>query len=519
MAIIRRALISLSDKRGIVDFAKGLSVLDVEIISTGGTARLLRENGIAVTDVSDYTGFPEMMDGRLKTLHPKIHGGLLGMRDNPEHVKSMEEHGIRPIDMVVVNLYPFEATVAKGCTFEEAIENIDIGGPTMLRSAAKNHKDVAVVTDPDDYQGVLDELKKSGGSLSAETHFRLAKKVFDLTARYDGAISNYLGRLEDKSIAMMFPETLTMQYLKAQDLRYGENPHQSAAFYVEREIKEPCISNAKQLHGKELSFNNILDLDAAFETVKEFHEMAAVIIKHTNPCGVAVSSESLADAYRKARSADPISSFGGIIGLNLIVDEETAQEITSTFMEAVVAPGYTPEAMGVFSKSKNLRLLQAPIFAGHHPEGLDLKKVTGGLLVQDRDLVGLDEGTLKVVTRRRPTADEMKALVFAWKVCRHVKSNAIVYAIKDRTVGIGAGQMSRVDSSKIAAIKGHGNLKGTVAASDAFFPFRDGIDTVAEAGATAIIQPGGSVRDDEVIEAANEFGIAMVFTGVRHFRH
>ncbi|MEK7852115.1 MAG: bifunctional phosphoribosylaminoimidazolecarboxamide formyltransferase/IMP cyclohydrolase [Deltaproteobacteria bacterium] len=519
MAAIKRALISLSDKKGIVEFARGLSEFAVEIISTGGTAKLLSENGIKVTEVSDYTGFPEMMDGRLKTLHPKVHGGLLAMRDNPDHLKAMEEHDIKPIDMVVVNLYPFEATIAKGAAFEEAIENIDIGGPTMLRSAAKNHRDVAVVTDPDDYQNILEELEKNSGSLSADTHFRLTRKVFELTARYDGAIANYLGRLEDRKPAKRYPDTLSLQYRKAQDLRYGENPHQSAAFYVEREIKESCISNAKQLQGKELSFNNILDIDGAYETVKEFQEIAAVIIKHTNPCGVAISYSSLASAYRNARAADPVSSFGGIAGLNRIVDAETAEEITATFMEAVIAPGYTPDALEVFKKSKNLRLLQAPIFAGHHPGGLDIKKVVGGVLVQDRDMGSIEEKDLKVVTRRKPTDEELKALLFAWKVCKHVKSNAIVYALKDRTVGVGAGQMSRVDSSKIAAIKGHGNLKGTVAASDAFFPFRDGIDTLAEAGATAIIQPGGSMRDDEVIEAANEHGLAMVFTGMRHFRH
>lgn len=519
MAAIKRALISLSDKKGIVDFAKGLTEFGVEIISTGGTAKLLSESGIKVTEVSDYTGFPEMMDGRLKTLHPKVHGGLLGMRDNPEHMKAMETHGIKPIDMVVVNLYPFEATIAKGAAFEEAIENIDIGGPTMLRSAAKNHKDVAVVTDPDDYSIIIDELRKNGGNLSVETHFRLARKVFELTSRYDGAIANYLGRLENHKPVTVFPETLSMQFKKAQDLRYGENPHQAAAFYVEREIKESCVSNAKQLHGKELSFNNILDLDAAFETVKEFHEIATVIIKHTNPCGVATSSDGLADAYRMARAADPVSSFGGIAGLNRIVDEDTAREIVSTFMEAIIAPGYSPEALDVLKANKNLRLLQAPILARPHQEGFDLKKVTGGLLIQDRDIKELDEKELKIVTKRNPTEEEMKALLFAWKVCKHVKSNAIVYTLKDRTVGVGAGQMSRVDSSRIAAIKAHGNLKGTVVASDAFFPFRDGVDTVAEAGATAIIQPGGSMRDDEVIEAANEHGIAMVFTGMRHFRH
>lgn len=519
MAVIKRALISLSDKKGIVDFAKGLSEFEVEIISTGGTAKLLSENGINVIEVSDYTGFPEMMDGRLKTLHPKVHGGLLGIRDNPEHIKSMEEHGIKPIDMVVVNLYPFEATVDRGAEFEEVIENIDIGGPAMLRSAAKNHKDVAVVTDPDDYHIILDELKKSGGGISPETHFSLAKKVFELTAAYDGAISNYLGRLENKLFTRKFPETITLQYRNAQHMRYGENPHQDAVFYRERETGEPCVSNAKQLQGKELSFNNIMDMDAAFETVKEFHDIAAVIIKHTNPCGAAISGSNLADAYKKARAADPVSSFGGVAGFNRIVDEETAKEITSTFMEAVIAPGYSHEALEVLRGSKNLRLLQTPIFTKHHPGGMDIKKVVGGILVQDRDHGMVEEKDLKAVTKRKPTDEELKALLFAWKVCKHVKSNAIVYAFEDRTAGIGAGQMSRVDSSKIAAIKAHAGLKGSVVASDAFFPFRDGIDTAFDAGATAIIQPGGSIRDDEVIEAANEFGLAMVFTGMRHFRH
>lgn len=519
MAVIKRALISLSDKKGIIEFAKGLSELGAEILSTGGTAKLLSENGIKVMEVSDYTGFPEMMDGRLKTLHPKVHGGLLGMRDNPEHIKAMEKHGIKPIDMVVVNLYPFEATVAKGAHFEEVIENIDIGGPTMLRSAAKNHRDVAVITDPDDYSAVLDELRKNSGGLSPETHFRLARKVFELTARYDGAIANYLGRLEDRKPEKKFPDTLTLQFSKAQDLRYGENPHQDAVFYVEGGTGEPCVSNAKQLQGKELSFNNILDLDGAFETVKEFHDTAAVIIKHTNPCGVAVSSSSPADAYKKAKACDPVSAFGGIAGFNRIVDEETAREITSTFMEAVIAPGFTPAALEVFKGSKNLRLLQTPIFTKFHPGGIDIKKVVGGILVQDRDLGSVEEKDLKVVTRRKPSDEEIKALLFAWKVCKHVKSNAIVYTLGDRTVGIGAGQMSRVDSSKIAAIKAQSSLNGTVVASDAFFPFRDGVDTVAGAGATAIIQPGGSLRDDEVIKAADEHGMAMVFTGMRHFRH
>jgi phosphoribosylaminoimidazolecarboxamide formyltransferase / IMP cyclohydrolase len=519
MAKITRALISVSDKTGIVEFSKELARHKVEILSTGGTAKLLRDAGVEVMDVSQYTGFPEMLDGRVKTLHPKVHGGLLGMRSNPEHVAKMKEHGIEPIDMVVVNLYPFEATVEKeGCSIEDAIENIDIGGPTMLRSAAKNYPDVTVIVDHGDYRGVLAEMAENDGSVAVRTNFQLAVKVFQHTAAYDGAISNYLGmRLGEKDEA--FPATFTMQVKKAQELRYGENPHQTAAFYVEKGVAEPCVANAEQLQGKELSFNNIIDLDAAIETVKEFHERAAaVIIKHTNPCGAALADGPL-EAYLKARECDPVSAFGGIVGFNRIVDGVAAQELASTFLEAVIAPGYTEEALEIFKAKKNVRVMQVPILVSHGQEGYDMKKVVGGLLIQGRDLGMVRAAACRVVTARMPTADELSALDFAWKVCKHVKSNAIVFTSRDQTVGIGAGQMSRVDSSKIAVQKAQLPTKGTVLASDAFFPFRDGVDAAAEAGVTAIIQPGGSVRDEEVIRAADEHGMAMVFTGMRHFRH
>jgi phosphoribosylaminoimidazolecarboxamide formyltransferase/IMP cyclohydrolase len=519
MSKITRALISVSDKTGIVEFSKELARQKVEILSTGGTAKLLRDAGVEVMDVSQYTGFPEMLDGRVKTLHPKVHGGLLGMRSNPAHVAKMKEHGIEPIDMVVVNLYPFEATVEKeGCTMEDAIENIDIGGPTMLRSAAKNYPDVTVIVEHADYRLVLAEMAENNGSVSVKTNFELAVKVFQHTAAYDGAISNYLGmRLGEK--AEEYPATFTIQVRKAQDLRYGENPHQSAAFYVEKGVREPCVANAEQLQGKELSFNNIIDLDAAIETVKEFHDRAAaVIIKHTNPCGAALAKGPL-EAYLKARECDPLSAFGGIVGFNRIVDGAAAQELSSTFLEAVIAPGYTEEALEIFKAKKNVRVMQVPILTGHGGEGYNMKKVVGGLLIQGRDLGIVRAAACRVVTARKPTADELTALDFAWKVCKHVKSNAIVFTTSDQTVGIGAGQMSRVDSSRIAVQKAQLPTKGTVLASDAFFPFRDGVDAAAEAGVTAIIQPGGSVRDEEVIKAADEHGMAMVFTGMRHFRH
>jgi phosphoribosylaminoimidazolecarboxamide formyltransferase/IMP cyclohydrolase len=518
MAHITRALISVSDKTGIIEFSRELAGYGVEILSTGGTAKLLREAGLNVKDVSEFTGFPEMLDGRVKTLHPKVHGGLLGMRSNPEHVAKMKEHGIENIDMVVVNLYPFEATVAtEGCRLEDAIENIDIGGPTMLRSAAKNYPDVTVLVDCADYAQVLDEMKTSGGKVAAGTNFGLAVKVFQHTAAYDGAISNYLGARLGQGVAD-YPATLTIQVRKAQDLRYGENPQQTAAFYVEDAVAEPCVSTAVQLQGKELSFNNIIDLDAAIETVKEFEQSAAVIIKHTNPCGVALADSPLS-AYLKARECDPVSAFGGIVGFNRTVDADTARELTSTFLEAVIAPGYSDEALGIFTAKKNVRVMQVPLLSEYRAGGYDLKKVAGGLLVQGRDLGMVRAVDCRVVSERIPTLSEYEALDFAWRVCKHVKSNAIVFTSRDQTVGIGAGQMSRVDSSRIAVQKSLLPIKGTVLASDAFFPFRDGVDAAAEAGVSAIIQPGGSVRDEEVIKAANEHGIAMVFTGMRHFRH
>jgi len=519
MGKIKRAIISVSDKAGVVSLAKGLAQMGVEILSTGGTAKTLREQGISVKDISDYTGFPEMLDGRVKTLHPKVHGGLLGQRSKTEHVQKMREHGILPIDLVAVNLYPFEATVAKeNCTIEEAIENIDIGGPTMLRSSAKNYPDVTVLVDPGDYERVLSELKEKG-EVSLETNFRLAQKVFQHTARYDGAISNYLGQIESGKKVHSFPETFTFQVKKAQELRYGENPHQKAAFFREYSMTEPSVSNATQIQGKELSFNNILDIDSAYETVKEFQEAATVIIKHNNPCGVAVSIVSLADAYRKARDCDPVSAFGGVVGFNRGVDEETAKEMVPIFLEAIIAPGFDSKALEILKAKKDLRILQTPPLFSYVQSGLDLRKVVGGLLLQDRDLGRVPMDQWKVVTRRKPTEEEKRAMAFGWKVAKHVKSNAIVLVREDRTIGIGAGQMSRVDSTRLAVMKAQSSTKGTVLASDAMFPFRDGVDTGAEAGAVAIIQPGGSIRDDEVIAAADEHGIAMVFTGMRHFRH
>ena len=519
MCGIKRALLSVSDKTGIVDFAAGLTDLGVDLLSTGGTAALLRKAGLKVMDVSEFTGSPEILGGRVKTLHPKVHGGILGMRGNPEHIRQMNENGIVPIDMVVVNLYPFEATVAKeDCTLEDAVENIDIGGPTMLRSAAKNHRDVAVVVDPADYAPVLKEMKEHQGAVNEKTKFHLAVKVFQHTAAYDAAISNYFGcLLEEKKEE--YPATFTVQFKKAQNLRYGENPHQSAAFYIEKELPEPCVSNARQYQGKELSFNNIIDLNEAIETVKEFEETAAVIIKHTNPCGAAMSDSNLLDAYEKARACDPLSAFGGIVGFNRPVDEEVAEKLAATFLEAVIAPGYTEKALEIFSRKKNLRVMEVPILCERTAGGFDLKRVVGGLLVQQRDRGFIRAAECRVATSRAPSKAELSGLDFAWKVCKHVKSNAIVLTTASQTVGIGAGQMSRVDSSRIAVMKAQMPTKGTVLASDAFFPFRDGVDAAAEAGVTAIIQPGGSIRDEEVIEAANEHNIAMVFTGMRHFRH
>jgi phosphoribosylaminoimidazolecarboxamide formyltransferase/IMP cyclohydrolase len=513
---IQRALISVSDKTGVAEFAKALSGMGVEILSTGGTAKALREAGVAVKDVSEETGFPEIMEGRVKTLHPKVHGALLARRRSEGHMAEAREHGIRPIDLVAVNLYPFEAAIAKpGCTFEDAVENIDIGGPTMLRSAAKNHDDVTVVVDPADYAAVLAEMRAGGGAVSAATNRRLAQKVFAHTAHYDAVISQYLaGHTEGEK----FPKVLSLTFDLAQGLRYGENPHQEAAFYRDPVVGEPCVAGARQLHGKEMSFNNFLDADAALELVREFEAATAVIVKHSNPCGVA-SAATLADAYRTARDTDPLSAFGGVIALNRTVDAETAAEIAGLFVEVVIAPGFAPEALEALGAKKNVRLLEVDPLTPPQ-DGMDIRRVVGGLLVQDRDTGRIpDVRALKVVTRRRPTDEEFKALAFAWKVAKHVKSNAIVYAKGEHTIGVGAGQMSRVDSARIAAEKARAPLTGTAMASDAFFPFRDGIDAAAAVGVAAVIQPGGSVRDAEVIAAADEHGMAMVFTAMRHFRH
>ena len=521
MAKITRALISVSDKTGIVEFTRELAGFGVEILSTGGTAKLLREAGLTVKDVSEFTGFPEMLDGRVKTLHPKVHGGLLGMRENPEHVATMKAHGIEPIDMVVVNLYPFEATVAReGCTLEDAIENIDIGGPTMLRSAAKNNADVTVLVDYADYRIVLEEMRAGGGSVSRETNFRLAVKVYQHTAAYDGAISNWLGTKLGADNAD-FPPTLTFQFLKAQGMRYGENPHQKAAFYVERDVREASVATARQLQGKELSYNNIGDTDAALECIKQFSEGAAcVIVKHANPCGVALGS-TIREAYERAYSTDTESAFGGIIAFNRELDGDTAKAIVDRqFVEVIIAPRVSPAALEVVTAKKNVRLLECGEWPAEPAQRLEFKRVNGGLLVQDADLALYDD--LKVVTRRAPTDKEMVDLLFTWRVAKFVKSNAIVYGRDGMTIGVGAGQMSRVNSARIAAIKAeHAGLdvKGSVMASDAFFPFRDGLDNAAAVGITAVIQPGGSMRDEEVIKAADEHGIAMVFTGMRHFRH
>ncbi len=521
MAKITRALISVSDKTGVLEFAQELTRYNVEILSTGGTARMLRDAGLPVKDVSEFTGFPEMLDGRVKTLHPKVHGGLLGMRSNPEHVAKMKEHGIENIDMVVVNLYPFEATVAKeGCTLEDAIENIDIGGPTMLRSAAKNWPDVTVITDPADYEKVLLEMTANNGTVSRETNFGLAVKVYQRTAAYDAAISNWLGRRTGNDVAL-FPDTYTVQFRKAQEMRYGENPHQNAAFYVEAGTTEASTATATQLQGKELSYNNIADTDAALECMKQFSDApSCVIVKHANPCGVAIG-DSLLDAYDRAYRTDPESAFGGIIACSRELDAATAAAIVERqFVEVIIAPTISAEASAIVAAKKNVRLLACgPIPAQPVPR-LDMKRVTGGLLLQDADLALYNE--LRVVSKRTPTEEEMADLLFAWRVAKFVKSNAIVYARDRMTIGVGAGQMSRVNSARIAAIKAEQAglpVAGAVMASDAFFPFRDGIDNAASVGITAVIQPGGSMRDNEVIAAADEHGMAMVFTGMRHFRH
>jgi phosphoribosylaminoimidazolecarboxamide formyltransferase/IMP cyclohydrolase len=528
---IRRALLSVTDKTGLVDFAKVLAGFGVELISTGGTARALRDAGLQVKDISDLTGFPEMLDGRVKTLHPKVHGGLLYIRGNAEHEAAVAEHQIQPIDMVVVNLYAFEKTAAQpGVAFGHLIENIDIGGPSMVRSAAKNFEDVAIVTRVADYAALTDELKASNGALSRATRWRLAKQAFSTTAAYDTAIANTLDRIADApaagepvahetkaNAAQELPSTLRINYPLAQALRYGENPHQRAALYADG--SGLGIAGAVQLQGKELSFNNLVDLDACWELAQELKPTAAdlpavAIIKHTNPCGAATGGTVL-EAYRKALECDPVSAFGGVIGINQVVDGGAAEEIAKLFVEAIAAPGFTAEARERFAAKKNLRLVEIKAA----PAKPVVKQVSGGLLLQDADTGRIAESELKVVTWRPPTVEELRSLIFAWRVCKHVKSNAIVYARDGQTVGVGAGQMSRVDAARFGAMKAVLPLKGTVAASDAFFPFPDGLEAIAEAGATAVIQPGGSVRDDAVIEAADKLGMAMVFTGMRHFRH
>ncbi|EKO3948622.1 bifunctional phosphoribosylaminoimidazolecarboxamide formyltransferase/IMP cyclohydrolase [Vibrio fluvialis] len=524
---IRRALISVSDKTGIVEFAKALSERGVDILSTGGTARLLAEQGIAVTEVSDYTGFPEMMDGRVKTLHPKVHGGILGRRGQDDEV--MNTHAINPIDMVVVNLYPFAQTVANpNCTLADAVENIDIGGPTMVRSAAKNHKDVTIIVNASDYDRVIAEMDANDQSLTLDTRFDLAIAAFEHTAAYDGMIANYFGTMvpsygenKEGDEESKFPRTFNQQFIKKQDMRYGENSHQDAAFYVEANPEEASVSTARQIQGKALSYNNIADTDAALECVKEFAEPACVIVKHANPCGVALGGDIL-EAYNRAYQTDPTSAFGGIIAFNRELDAATATAIVERqFVEVIIAPSVSAEAIDVVAAKKNVRLLECGEWHSK-TTGFDVKRVNGGLLVQDRDQGMVTLGDLKVVSQRQPTEEELKDALFCWKVAKYVKSNAIVYAKGDMTIGVGAGQMSRVYSAKIAGIKAADEgleVAGSVMASDAFFPFRDGIDAAAEAGIKCVIQPGGSMRDDEVIAAADEHGMAMIFTGMRHFRH
>jgi phosphoribosylaminoimidazolecarboxamide formyltransferase/IMP cyclohydrolase len=514
---IQRAILSVTDKTGLVDFARKLSSLGIELISTGGTAKLLRDSGIAVKDVSDLTSFPEMLNGRVKTLHPKVHGGILYRRENPAHTAAVAEHGIQSIDMVVVNLYAFEKTAAKpGVAFEELIENIDIGGPSMIRSAAKNFHDVAVVTSPSDYQAIAEELARTDGAISLDTKWRLAQKAFATTAAYDSAIASTLERIPTdfhlSSADKTFPKTLRLSFQKILDLRYGENPHQKAAMYSDG--SGVGVANARQIQGKELSYNNIVDLQAAWDLAQEFDEPVCAIIKHTNPCGTA-TGKTLAEAYKRALECDPVSAFGGVIGVNRFIDAEAAEEMHKLFLEVIAAPAFDEAAKSRFATKKNLRLIEVAPAA----QEWILKNISGGILLQDADSRPLQDVDLKVVTQRAPTPEETRALLFAWKVCKHVKSNAIVYARDGQTVGVGAGQMSRVDSAKIGAMKAQLPLKGTVAASDAFFPFPDGVEEIAKAGATAIIQPGGSQRDPEVIAAADRLGLAMLFTGVRHFRH
>ena len=513
---VRRAILSVTDKTGIAQFARALEKMGVELVSTGGTSKLLRDSGVKVKDISELTGFPEMLDGRVKTLHPKVHGGILHIRNNAAHRKAVADHEIPAIDMVVVNLYAFEKTASQpGVSFGEVIENIDIGGPSMLRSAAKNFEDVAVVTSPADYDAIVEELKKTGG-LSLATKWKLARKAFATTAAYDSAIASSLESIADPAQfpprSTAFPSTLRLSFSKLNDLRYGENPHQRAALYSDG--SGVGIANARQLQGKELSYNNLVDLDAAWELTREFDEPMCAIIKHTNPCGAATGGD-VAIAYKRALEADPVSAFGGVIGINREIDEAAAEEIAKLFVEAIAAPSYSHAALARFASKKNLRLLEVK----PAETKTVLKQISGGALLQDADSRLPTSTDLKVVSKRQPTEEELAALLFAWRVCKHVKSNAIVYARNGQTVGIGAGQMSRVDSCKLGASKAVLTLVGTVAASDAFFPFPDGVEEIAKAGATAVIQPGGSVRDHEVIAAADRLGLAMVFTGIRHFRH
>jgi phosphoribosylaminoimidazolecarboxamide formyltransferase/IMP cyclohydrolase len=515
---IQRAVLSVSDKTGLVDFARELAKLGVELISTGGTMKALQKAGLQVKSVSDVTGFPEIMDGRVKTLHPAIFSGILARRNNPEDIQTLEKLSLPLIDMIVVNLYPFEKVSSNPDTpFEEVIENIDIGGPSMLRAAAKNFEDVAVVCSPDQYDTIIEELKKTGGNLSREIRVQLARKVFEHTSYYDSRISSYLWAREPKGEDRLFPERFTLHLNKISDLRYGENPHQSAAYYKEPGGMETSIPRAGLLHGKPLSYNNIADLDTALDCIRDFEQTAAVILKHANPCGLAIGDAQV-EAYKLARECDPVSAFGGIVGLNRPCEKGTAEEIAKTFIECVVAPSFTPEALEILTQKKNIRLLESGEFTPKKPEWF-MKSIVGGALVQDRDLGEVREKDLKVVSKAQAEPEDIKALLFAWKVVKWVKSNAIVYTTKNASAGIGAGQMSRVDAAELGVKKAQIPLKGLYMASDAFFPFRDSIDAAAKAGVRAIIEPGGSVRDEEVIQAADEHGLILVFTGMRHFRH
>jgi len=517
---VKQALLSVSDKTGIVDLARALASLDFRILSTGGTAQLLAQNGVPVVEVEQHTGFPEILDGRVKTLHPKIHAGILARRDVPDHMKALRDHDIGPIDVLVVNLYPFQKTVADpASTFDDAIENIDIGGPAMLRAAAKNHAHVAVVVDPADYARLLDELRAGAGRVSAASRLDFARKAFAHTAYYDGAIANYLTSLNDDGTRHPFPTRLNLSFDRLENLRYGENPHQGAAFYRDIEPVAGGLANYVQLQGKALSYNNLADADAAWECVKTFEEPACVIVKHANPCGVALASNPL-DAYLMAFSTDPTSAFGGIIAFNVAIGDKVVEALAKQFMEVVIAPGYTPAARDLIGAKPNVRVLETAL--AHEHNALEIHRIGGGILVQTPDTKNVTPAELRVVSRKQPSAEELADLLFAWRVAKFVKSNAIVFARGGRTLGVGAGQMSRVDSARIASIKAQNaglSLQGSAVASDAFFPFRDGLDVVVLAGATAVIQPGGSVRDDEVIAAANEHGVSMVFTGHRHFRH